>query len=541
MSRTFGCCDRDYWLYKTITGFPAGTFQQLALPFALLYLTPFEGNIYHHDPEMLERARAAMRFWGEAQHRDGSLDEWYRNEYSYCATAFTTFGMSECLLLIEDRLTPGDVNAIRRHLSKSAEWISNRFNPSVMNQNLAACAALWNLYVLTDEPRYRGAFDRKWDRTLTHLDDEGWFAEYAGSDVGYSTLALDLLANIERRGCKTDIFGVAEKLYRFVASFASDSGNLAGRLGSRGTQHAFPFGLEYFADRITESAAVTATLRRSYEKGDLPSPDSVDDRYLCYFYLPQFTLSCTLTQATARTEGTDRATSHVTWSSSGFRIWHGAASTVVCSARRQGAFSIYSPGLPPHTNMGYWIVTGIGTFASAGWTQGPIGVEVSDEDLCRIRGRFSGVNERLPLKRGSALFRFASERVFRYARLAEWFQWRIKRREIMRRIDAPFTMDRTFRWENGRLIVSDRLAGLRNHPPVICVRPVAEIDVHSPSARLATRRPLDRIRVDDVTCGIWAGQLGGTGMLELETTYAPDERGRLRFVEIAAKPAGSPS
>src|SRR5215203_6079166 len=91
-SATYGCADRTFWQYRTISGFPAGTMQQVALPFAALFDTAFPGNEWHQDTGMFDRARSAMLFWARAQHAAGSVDEWYRHEHSYCATAFTTFG-----------------------------------------------------------------------------------------------------------------------------------------------------------------------------------------------------------------------------------------------------------------------------------------------------------------------------------------------------------------------------------------------------------------------------------------------------------------
>ena len=76
-SATFGCCDRSFWHYRTVSSFPAATMQQLALPFAMLFATPFPGNEWYHDAEMLDRARAAMLFWARAQHPCGAVDEWY--------------------------------------------------------------------------------------------------------------------------------------------------------------------------------------------------------------------------------------------------------------------------------------------------------------------------------------------------------------------------------------------------------------------------------------------------------------------------------
>jgi hypothetical protein len=56
-SPTYGCCDRQFWQYRTITGFAASTMQQLALPFAVLFSAEFPGNEWHNDTRMLDRAQ----------------------------------------------------------------------------------------------------------------------------------------------------------------------------------------------------------------------------------------------------------------------------------------------------------------------------------------------------------------------------------------------------------------------------------------------------------------------------------------------------
>src|SRR5688572_11670500 len=84
-SRTFGVANRSFWYYRTLTDFPGGSWQQVMLGFAVLS-TSSDPEI--HAAEMHELARATLRAWLGAQHRDGSVDEWYLNERSYCATAF---------------------------------------------------------------------------------------------------------------------------------------------------------------------------------------------------------------------------------------------------------------------------------------------------------------------------------------------------------------------------------------------------------------------------------------------------------------------
>jgi hypothetical protein len=230
-SATYGCCDRTFWQYRTISSFAAATMQQLALPFAVLCTTSFTGNEWYGSNQMLDRAASAMLFWSRLPHRCGAVDEWYRHEHSYCATAFTTYGISEALLLLENRLEPAQRDGVLRALTRAGDWLSTRFNDRVMNQNLASCAALWNLHTCTGAARYKTACASVWRRTLENQDGEGWFAEYGGADLGYSLLALDLLAALDRRGF-SEAHAAASRLSRFVASFALGPATATWRAGS---------------------------------------------------------------------------------------------------------------------------------------------------------------------------------------------------------------------------------------------------------------------------------------------------------------------
>ena len=88
-SPTYGCFDREYWHYKTLIEFPRANFQAAVWGLALLYKTPFPGNEFAGNPQVLDWIHAALKFWAGMRHADGSLDEWYRNERSFCVTAYT--------------------------------------------------------------------------------------------------------------------------------------------------------------------------------------------------------------------------------------------------------------------------------------------------------------------------------------------------------------------------------------------------------------------------------------------------------------------
>jgi hypothetical protein len=530
-SAQFGCCDRSFWHYRTISSFPAATMQQLALPFAVLFATPFPGNDWYHDAEMLDRARAAMLFWARAQHPCGAVDEWYRNEHSYCATAFTTFGVADAYARLEPELNASDRDEIRRALRRASAWLAERFNERVMNQNLAACAAQWTLSRVNGDAGYASAFRRTWERTIRHQHEEGWFLEYGGADPGYGLLALDLLATLHDHGC-TEVVPAATALSGFLSSLAAGDGPVAGRLGSRGTEHCLPFGAETFAPAIVASSALAAHLRRSVARGTVVDPQSVDDRYLAYFYLPSWVLASCL----AERELTSVAVpASITWPASGFRVWRDAAGDIVCSTRRRGAFNLYAPGSAVHSNLGFWLEMMDGRrLASCAWTDG---VAVSGEraDALEIAGPFMRVDDSLPLVSHEVAFRATAQWLLGWPRVADRFHTFLTRRKIDARTGAPFEFRRTFTRDRGALIVRDELRVLPGATPVRAVVPAADIDVHSPSARLRDGLHHDAITVPRSVSEDWADRLNRHSALLLITRYEVDVDGHLRFANIQAK------
>ena len=527
-SRTYGCCDRQFWQYRTISGFAAATMQQLALPFAVLFANEFSGNEWHNDAGVLDRARAAMLFWARLQHPSGAFDEWYRNENSYCATAFTTFGVSEALLRLRSFLSEDEIGRVSHAISRAAGWLTNRFNGLVMNQNLACCAALWNACECSGDRTLKRAFDAVWAKTLRHQDTEGWFPEYGGADIGYSLLGLDLLGSLYARGW-VDALSTAQPLCRFLSSFGFPESDFASGLGSRGTEHAFAYGAEVFAPHLPEAAVLATHLRSGLGAKRLCRPESVDDRYLAYFYLPSFTLAASLGPTTADAD-VPSATS-IAWPRAGILIRRSPTANLVCSLNRMGAFTICTEKAT-HRNFGYWAETTDGKrWASCGWRPSDSAWSPQSDPI-EVSGRFIAVDDALPLVRGDAAFRFVTHRFFRWGALAEFFHRRLRVRQINRRRHGPFSFVRSLVWQGDDLIVRDEIRRTAAGAGVRRIGPAADIDVHSPSSRMSGSTRVEGIAIDEPIAEAWAQELNVKGRLSLTTIYQPDQSGQLRFVLI---------
>ena len=290
-SRTYGCFDRAFWYYRTLTNFPGSGWQQLAFALALIHDTNSPDNPHAGDARLLDAALAGIAWWASIQHRDGSFDEWYLNEHSYCPTAFTVAGVGGTLLLLGERVPQATRQAVLAALDRAGAWLAQRYNAKVMNQNLAAAAGLAALHALTGDDRWQRALSEKLDRLAEDQSGEGWFPEYDGCDFGYSTLALDMLARINLISGDPRAAAMAERLGVFLNDISGRFGLPPGRLGSRGTAHLFPYGAEYFADSFPDCAALCRKWRAIHGAGLAAGPGDVDDRYFAYFYLPQFALA----------------------------------------------------------------------------------------------------------------------------------------------------------------------------------------------------------------------------------------------------------
>jgi hypothetical protein len=501
--------------------------QQLALPFAVLCSTRFDGNRWFESEQMLDAARGAMLFWARCQHPSGAVDEWYRNEYSYCATAFTTYGISEAFLRLRDRIPPQDQGVVLAALGRAARWLAARFNPEVMNQNLAAAAALWNAHQCRGDSEIEAAFNRTWSRTLSHQDREGWFTEYGGADAGYSLLALDLLAALHGRGV-ADAASAAAPLCRFLRAFACGTGDVAGRLGSRGTEHTFPFGAERFRERIPDAAAIAAHLRGAVASQAACDPASVDDRYLAYFYLPSFVLAASI----EADGGPESATPPSSWPRSGLRVWPRHGAYVVCSIRRAAAFGVYAPGPAVSRNLGYWLESSNGRrYATCPWSAVPETVDVGGEDHATAAASCVRVNTALPLVRHEVAFRAFVSWALRWPRFAERFQRATRIRNVVRQKPGPFRFTRSLRWHGDTLLVQDVIERVGT-AVVRAIVPVADVEVHSPSARLAGASPSLVRRAARETSEAWASELNRTGHVTLTTTYHFEPDGVVRVDPI---------
>ncbi len=279
-SSNYGCFDRDFWHYN-IVDFACARKQEAVLTLSLIYLINDKKNRYYHSEEFLEYIRAALIYWTKIQNKDGGFNEWYPNEGSFVATAFSTYAISESTLLMGSLLSESEKQYVLKALIKAGEWLLNRNEIRVMNQQTGAVVALYNLYLLTSNNLFLNASKEKIAVLKQKQSSEGWFKEYGGPDIGYLSLSIDYLVKYYLKSNNEEAKEIINCSIEFIKYFIQPNLKAGGEYTSRNTEYLMPYGFEVFS-RYTDDARFIACVNRETVSDINSFPNVFDDRYLTY-------------------------------------------------------------------------------------------------------------------------------------------------------------------------------------------------------------------------------------------------------------------
>ncbi len=279
ISDTFGCIDKPYWHYK-ISDFPSARCQEPILTLAILHENKFRNNIYFKNPMAKLWADAGLEFLSHIQNKDGSFNEWYPNERSFCATAFCTYSASETFRILGYRQT--DYNSILNMLEKAGLWLGKN-EENVSNQQAGAIAALYNIYKITGERKFKRYAEDKLTNIHKSQSKEGWIPEYGGADPSYLTVTIDFLGKYYKESNNNKTLEIVAPALKFLKYFLHTDGSIGGGYGSRNSEIKLPHGLEIFS-KLNENARFLAD--GVHEKiMDTIHPGIMDDRYAFIYHV----------------------------------------------------------------------------------------------------------------------------------------------------------------------------------------------------------------------------------------------------------------
>ncbi len=265
-SPTKGCFDRYYWHYRQID-FVNARFQEACHFLALLYVYDHPTNRFYQKERIREWAMAAVSVWESIQRSDGSFEEYWPFERSFCATSFTTYAACEACLRLE--CAPPEW-AIR----KACAWLAKRENSIVVNQMAASAVALKLASILLNDDAIRLESEKRMETVLSLQDEAGYFPEYGGYDIGYLTITLSCLAQYYNHTKEKQVQDAMNQGVRFLEDKIYDNGSYDYKNTSRQSQYFYPFGF-----RVMEEWDLLAKHQRGLEREEVIHPGWCDDRY----------------------------------------------------------------------------------------------------------------------------------------------------------------------------------------------------------------------------------------------------------------------
>lgn len=268
-SPTRGSFDRTWWCWK-FTDFSATRFQEGAHVLAWLASSSLSPAPERARPRLAELSVAALEFWTQLQHGDGSFDEAYPFERSLAATAFTGFYLGCALERLRGRLESTSEAATLASIEKGAQWLArNGEYHGVLSNHLAAAAgALQVAGDLLGTDRFKASRDRYLGQIYQNQHPtESWMREYGSADPGYQSHGMFYLAEIERRSHDPELFERLARACDFMGWFVHPDGTIGGEYASRGTKFAYPAAFEMLASRVPAAKAIATHLRERLAAG----------------------------------------------------------------------------------------------------------------------------------------------------------------------------------------------------------------------------------------------------------------------------------
>ena len=498
LSSTYGCLDRNFWHFKTIIDFPSATYQQAILGLAELNHHSDKHNNLQNTPIIKESIKSGLLYWCRIQNNDGSFNEYYQNDCSFCPAAFTTYAIAKTFYLSRDIFSDLEQSLIEKALLKSGSWLARHSFPEVQNQMIASMNALYYSAEVLDSDVLKIGFNKRREEVLNSQNNEGWFPEYDGADIGYSFIALDLFASYLEEKEDGDIIEVASKMIRFIIRFLHPDGTAGGAYGSRCTSHVMPYGVEYFSDKgIPEAIYLYDWYNYQKKENRIIDPSQIDDKYFTYFYFNSYAqayLSKDKSKMDINCNDSIKFESVEKFDNAGLLRYEKGRMQVFISWKRKGVIYIYLDDKLVYSDTGYIFRLSNGT---KGITQN------MDEDAIiqfqekgdifqiTIRGNSGRMDDSLPLVKWMIPFKIFCKTILKINSIGYWFNRWLKKNRVGKQYPIPVSICREMHFSSKEIVFKDKLIidvkGI-TFSKIKLTRNVTS--VHSPSSRFLQQQHL---------------------------------------------------
>ncbi len=287
-SESYGIADRYAWAWGLID-FRNGTFQGMAHGMARLWqagLWPYSTS----KERFIRRIDALFEGTVNCTRGDGSLEEAFPREGSFCVTALAAYDLLCAIDALESECSERLVEKWQGIIEPLIEYLlkANETHAVISNHLATAVAALVRWSQRTGDGQSEKRAEHFLEIILQHQSEEGWFLEYEGADPGYQSLCTYYLADVHQLRPDLGLFTPLKKSLEFLSYFVHPDGSFGGVYGSRCTRFYFPSGVLYLASEIPEAASLARFMSKSIAEQKVVALSSLDEPNL----VPMFNAYC---------------------------------------------------------------------------------------------------------------------------------------------------------------------------------------------------------------------------------------------------------
>ncbi|MDC3203580.1 hypothetical protein OA957_00305 [Prochlorococcus sp. AH-716-B04] len=287
-SETYGLGDRYHWAWGLID-FGNATFQGVVNGMAYLW----DGNLWPYKSKkevFLNRIYAIVCATDTLIRKDGSLEEAFPNEGSYCVTALVAFDLLCSYELLGKYFEPIQKRNWLKIVSKLIYYLKNydEEHAFISNHLATAIAALtrWNLY--TNDHNAKLKAHTLLNKIFKNQSSEGWYLEYDGFDAGYQSICTYYLSDVYKITQNKILKNSLNKSIKFIVNFAHPDGSFGGIYGSRNTRFYSPAGFKFLSSFSSKAEQLAIFMENSISKKKVITLSSIDEPNL----IPMFNSYC---------------------------------------------------------------------------------------------------------------------------------------------------------------------------------------------------------------------------------------------------------
>lgn len=489
-SANYGCFDREFWHYNTID-IACARKQEAVLTLSLLYIIKHNNNKYCRNSEILEYIKAALIFWTKIQNKNGSFSEWYPNEHSFVVTSFSSYAVSESLLILKEEIPSDQYHLIIKALKKAGDWLIKKNETRVMNQQTGAAIALLNLFLLTNDNKYLTASKEKISLLKQRQSAEGWFIEYGGPDIGYLSLAIDYLSKYYIKTRDEQVGDILNRALSFIKNFIQPNLVAGGEFTSRNTEYLIPHGFEIFSKFNEDALFIAATVRKSLVTSNA-FPHLFDDRYFTYVgytWLQAYMDSNADLDSKVEEMINNHFDKYVTryYEESGLMIINDKNKHLIVNVKKGGGFRLFDKKAEQTYSDSGVLVVSAGKWYTSGWLSSKGHSSISDDKIT-IQGNMWKVPDKTLSTVRYILLRLFQISFGRSSSISLWMKERLRDLLITKTkpSDIEYKREITLLGDSGELLkISDYIQSKRDDISAVSVFS-KDTHIYVPSSRYYT-------------------------------------------------------